>query len=55
VGLGPPYVVAALLALAENGAPKTDLLDTVRRHMSPSHLAEAKRLADDVRRQCRVD
>lgn len=47
--------VAWIMVSHENGAPKTDLLDTLRRHMSPSHLEEAKRLADDVRRQCRVD
>jgi len=46
--------VAWITVSHENGAPKTDLLDTLRRHMSPSHLEEAKRLADDVRRQCRV-
>jgi hypothetical protein len=47
--------VAWITVAHENGAPQTDLLETLRRHMSPSHLAEAKRLADDVRRQCRVD
>jgi hypothetical protein len=47
--------VAWITVSHENGAPQTDLLETLRRHMSPSHLAEAKRLADDVRRQCRVD
>lgn len=56
-GVAPSDVqaVAWLTVSHENGAPKTDLLDTLRRHMSPSHLEEAKRLADDVRRQCRVD
>jgi hypothetical protein len=56
-GIAPSDVqaVAWITVSRENGAPKTDLLDTLRRHMSPSHLEEAKRLADDVRRQCRVD
>jgi hypothetical protein len=56
-GVAPSDVQAAawITVAHENGAPKTDLLDTLRRHMSPSHLEEAKRLADDVRRQCRVD
>lgn len=56
-GVAPSDVqaVAWLTVSHENGAPKTDLLETLRRHMSPSHLEEAKRLADDVRRQCRVD
>lgn len=47
--------VAWITVSHENGAPQTGLLDTLRRHMSPSRLDEAKRLADDVRRQCRVD
>ena len=56
-GVAPNDVLAVawITVAEENGAPKTDLLDTLRRHMSPSHLEEAKRLADDVRRQCRVD
>jgi TPR repeat protein len=56
-GVAPSDVqaVAWITVAEENGAPKTDLLDTLRRHMRPSHLEEAKRLADDVRRQCRVD
>jgi hypothetical protein len=56
-GVAPSDVQAAawITVAHENGAPKTDLLDTLKRHMSPSHLEEAKRLADDVRRQCRVD
>jgi hypothetical protein len=49
------HAVAWITVAHENGAAKTELLDTLRRHMSPSHLEEAKRLADDVRRQCRVD
>lgn len=56
-GVAPSDVQAAawITVAHENGAPKTDLLDTLKRHMSPSHLEEAKRLAEDVRRQCRVD
>jgi hypothetical protein len=56
-GIAPSDVqaVAWITVAHENGAAKTELLDTLRRHMSPSHLEEAKRLADDVRRQCRVD
>lgn len=56
-GVAPNSVLAVawITVAEESGAPKTDLLDTLRRHMSPSHLGEAKRLADDVRRQCRVD
>ena len=55
-GVAPSDVqaLAWITVSHENGAPQTDLLDTLRRHMSPSHLAEAKRLADDVRQQCRV-
>jgi hypothetical protein len=47
--------VAWITVSHENGAPKTDLLDTLRRHMSAGSLQEAQRLAGDVRRQCRVD
>jgi hypothetical protein len=56
-GVAPNDVLAVawITVAEESGAPKTDLLDTLRRHMSPSHLEEAKRLAEDVRRQCRVD
>ena len=56
-GVAPNGVLAVawITVAAENGAPRTDLLDTLKRHMSPSHLEEAKRLADDVRRQCRLD
>ena len=56
-GIEPSDVqaVAWLTVAHENGAPQTELLDTLRRHMSPSHLEEAKRLTEDVRRQCRVD
>ena len=55
-GIAPSDVqaVAWITVAHENGAAKTDLLDTLKRHMSPSHLEEAKRLVEDVRRQCRV-
>jgi len=47
--------VAWITVAEENGAPKTDLLGRLKQHMSAGSLQEAQRLADDVRRQCRVD
>ena len=47
--------VAWITVAEENGAPKTDLLGRLKQHMSAGSLREAQRLADDVRRQCRVD
>ena len=36
----------------ENGAPKTEVRDKLARHMSAAHLAEAKKLAAEVRQRC---
>jgi hypothetical protein len=47
--------VAWITVAEENGAPKTDLLGRLEQHMGAGSLREARRLADDVRRQCRVD
>jgi len=47
--------VAWITGAEENGAPKTNLLARLRQHMSAGSLEEARRLADDVRRQCRVE
>lgn len=56
-GVAPSEVqaVAWLTVAEENGAEKTDLLGTLRKHLSAAELEEARRIADIVRRQCRVD
>lgn len=56
-GVAPSAVqaVAWLTVAEENGAKKTRLLGTLRKHMSAGELREATRLAEIVRRQCRVD
>lgn len=56
-GVAPSVVqaVAWITVAEENGAGKTDLLGQLRRHMSARDLTEALRLAEDVRRQCRLD
>jgi len=56
-GIAPNDVqaVAWITVAQENGARDTDLLGRLKRHMSAGKLREAQRLADDVRRQCRVD
>lgn len=55
-GVAPSDVqaVAWITVAHENGAAKTELLDTLKKHMAPGSMEEARRLADDVRRQCRV-
>jgi uncharacterized protein len=55
-GIAPSDVqaVAWLTVAHENGAPPTELLGTLRKHMSAASLREAERLVEDVRRQCRV-
>jgi hypothetical protein len=55
-GVAPSDVqaVAWITVAEENGAAKTELLGTLRKHMSADSLREAKRLVEDVRRQCRV-
>jgi len=55
-GVAPSDVqaVAWITVAQENGAPATELLATLRKHMSAGSLEEAKRLVEDVRRQCRV-
>jgi hypothetical protein len=55
-GIAPSDVqaVAWITVAEENGAAKSELLGTLKRHMSADSLREAKRLVEDVRRQCRV-
>lgn len=55
-GIAPSDVqaVAWLTVAHENGAPDTELLGKLRKHMAASSLQEAERLVEDVRRQCRV-
>jgi TPR repeat protein len=59
VGRGAPpnevQAVAWLTVAVENGAEKTPLLATLKKHLSTQDLAEAARLTDIVRRQCRVE
>jgi len=56
-GIAPSDVqaVAWITVAEENGAAKSELLGTLKRHMSAASLREATRLVEDVRRQCRVD
>ena len=56
-GVAPSEVQAAawITVAEENGAEQTDLLPALSKHMSAEQLKEAARLADIVRRQCRVD
>ena len=56
-GVAPSNVqaVAWMTVAADNGAPKAELLDTLKSHMGAASLKQALRLADEVRRQCRVD
>jgi hypothetical protein len=55
-GIAPSDVqaVAWITVAEENGAAKSELLGTLKRHMSAASLREATRLVEDVRRQCRV-
>ena len=39
----------------ENGAPRTDLRETLARHMSGASLKEAEALVIEVRKACRLD
>jgi TPR repeat protein len=55
VELSDVQAVAWITVAEENGAPRTDLLERLKQHMSAGSLQEAQRLADVVRRQCRVD
>lgn len=56
-GVAPSDVqaVAWITVAEENGAAKTELLGVLKKHMNAGSLHEAQRLADDVRRQCRID
>ncbi|MGD9953405.1 MAG: tetratricopeptide repeat protein [Burkholderiales bacterium] len=56
-GIAPSDVqaVAWLSVAHENGAPPTELLETLWKHMPAASLTQAERLAEDVRRQCRVN
>jgi TPR repeat protein len=56
-GIEPSAVqaVAWITVAQENGAERTELLETLKRNMSAGSLREALRLAEDVRRQCRLD
>ncbi len=56
-GVEPSDVLAvAWMTVAhENGAGQTELLDALKKHMGADSLSEAQRLADEVRRQCRLD
>jgi uncharacterized protein len=56
-GIEPSDVqaVAWMTVAREHGAGQAELLDTLRRNMSKDRLEEARRLADEVRRQCRLD
>jgi len=47
--------VAWITVAEENGAEKTELLPVLKKNMGAAELKEARRLADDVRRQCRLD
>jgi uncharacterized protein len=47
--------VAWMTVARERGAGQTELLDLLRKNMSADRLEEARRLADEVRRQCRLD
>lgn len=55
VAPSPVQAVAWITVARENGAARTDLLDTLKRNMGADSLQEALRLAEDVRRQCRLD
>jgi TPR repeat protein len=56
-GVAPSDVqaVAWITVSLENGAAPTELLGVLRKHMSAASMREATRLADEVRRQCRLD
>ncbi len=55
-GVAPSDVqaVAWITVAEENGAEKTGLLEQMKAHMDLVSLAAAKRLTEDVRRQCRL-
>jgi TPR repeat protein len=46
--------VAWMTVARERGAGQTELLETLEQHMSADRLEEARRLADEVRRHCRL-
>jgi TPR repeat protein len=56
-GVAPDAVqaVAWISVAHENGAEPSEVLDALKRHMSAAALQDASRLAEIVRRQCRVD
>ena len=51
----PVQAVAWITVARENGAQRTELLETLKRNMNAEALGEARRLAEIVRRQCRLD
>ncbi len=51
----PVQAVAWMTVARESGAPQSELLDTLKRNMSAESVQAAQRLAEDVRRQCRLD
>jgi TPR repeat protein len=55
VAPSPVQAVAWITVAQENGAASTGLLETLKRNMSAGSLQEALRIAQDVRRQCRLD
>jgi TPR repeat protein len=55
VAPNPVQAVAWITVARDNGAERTELLEALKRNMSPGDVQEALRLAEVVRRQCRVD
>jgi len=51
----PVQAVAWMTVARESGAPRSELLDTLKRNLSEGDLQQAQRYAEDVRRQCRLD
>jgi len=56
-GIAPSdvHAVAWLTVALENGAKPTELLDLLKKNMSAQNLEQALGLADEVRKQCRLD
>ena len=54
----PPDLVegyAWLVVGQERGVDAAELLETIRKNLGPAKLAEAERLASEVRRRCKLD
>ncbi|HEX5094231.1 MAG TPA: tetratricopeptide repeat protein [Burkholderiales bacterium] len=51
----PVQAVAWMTVARESGAPQSEVLEALVRNLGAANLAEARRLAEDVRRQCRLD